>query len=111
MLSTNAIQRAIDETNGAGDGIVCAPAGTLLTGGLELKSRVTLYLKLGCVLLGSTSIGDYDYHPGPSPHPGDKRRQLPLKQSRRKKNPPTEPLRPSLPNTLHGENNRILILN
>jgi polygalacturonase len=31
----------------------------------SLKSRVTLYLKAGCVLLGSRSFGDYDNHPGP----------------------------------------------
>jgi polygalacturonase len=38
-LSTKAIQRAIDEANGAGGGIVCAPAGTFLTGGLELRAE------------------------------------------------------------------------
>ena len=35
-----------------------------------MKSRVTLYLEAGCVLLGSKSIDDYDYHPGP-PVQGD----------------------------------------
>jgi hypothetical protein len=49
---------------------VYAPPGTFLTGGLELKSRVTLYLEAGCVLLGSKSFDDYDYHPGP-PMQGD----------------------------------------
>jgi polygalacturonase len=39
--------------------------GTFLTGGLELKSRVTLYVEAGCILLGSPSISDYAYHPGP----------------------------------------------
>ncbi len=64
-LNTKSIQRAIDETNGAGGGIVWAPPGIFLIGGLELKSRVTLYLEAGCVLLGSTSFDDYEYHPGP----------------------------------------------
>jgi polygalacturonase len=62
-LSTRAIQRAIDEVSHAGGGIVHAPAGRFLIGGLELKSRVTLYLDEGCTLLGSTSIDDYESHP------------------------------------------------
>ncbi len=69
-LTTKAIQRAIDDVFKAGGGLVYAPPGTFLIGGLELKSRVTLYLEAGCVLLGSKSIEDYDYHPGP-PMQGD----------------------------------------
>lgn len=64
-LNTKAIQRAIDAVFHAGGGLVYAPPGTFLTGGIELKSRVTLYLEAGCVLLGSPSIRDYIYHPGP----------------------------------------------
>ncbi len=64
-LNTAAIQRAIDEVFRAGGGLVYAPPGTFLTGGLVLKSRVTLYVEAGCVLLGSTSNDDYEYHPGP----------------------------------------------
>ena len=56
--------------NGAGGGVVYAPPGIFLIGGLELKSRVTLYLEAGCTLLGSTSIEDYAYHAGP-PMQGD----------------------------------------
>jgi polygalacturonase len=63
-LNTTAIQRAIDEVFQAGGGLVYAPPGVFLVGGLELKSRVTLYLEAGCVLLGSTSIDDYAYRPG-----------------------------------------------
>jgi polygalacturonase len=69
-LNTAAIQRAIDDVFRAGGGLVYAPPGTFLIGGLELKSRVTLYLEAGCILLGSASIGDYAYHPGP-PVQGD----------------------------------------
>ena len=58
-LNTQAIQRAIDDISGAGGGTVYAPPGSLLVGGLELKSSVTLYLEAGCVLLGSTSMADY----------------------------------------------------
>lgn len=69
-LNTAAIQRAIDEAFRIGGGVVYMPVGTFLTGGLELKSRVTLYLEAGAVLLGSPSIEDYAYHPGP-PFRGD----------------------------------------
>ena len=69
-LNTSAIQRMIDDVSNAGGGVVYAPPGIFLVGGLELKSRVTLYLEAGCILLGSTSIADYSYHPGP-PMQGD----------------------------------------
>ena len=62
-LNTKSIQRAIDDVLRAGGGLVYAPPGTYLIGGLELKSRVTLYVEAGCVLLGSTRIEDYDYQP------------------------------------------------
>lgn len=65
-LCTGAIQRAIDEVFQAGGGLVYAPPGTFLIGGLELKSRVTLYLEAGCILLGSTAIDDYTYNSGPA---------------------------------------------
>jgi len=45
VLNTKAIQRAIDEVFQAGGGLVYAPPGIFLTGGLELKSRVTLYVE------------------------------------------------------------------
>lgn len=64
-MNTAAIQRAIDEAFRQGGGVVYMPPGTFLTGGLELQSRVTLYLEAGCVLLGSPSIKDYAYHAGP----------------------------------------------
>lgn len=63
-LNTAAIQRAIDDAFSAGGGLVYAPPGTFLTGGLVLKSRVTLYVEAGCVLLGSPKLADYDYRPG-----------------------------------------------
>jgi polygalacturonase len=69
-LNTEAIQRAINDISRAGGGTVYAPPGKFLVGGLELKSGVMLYLEAGCVLLGSTSIADYAYHPGP-PMQGD----------------------------------------
>jgi polygalacturonase len=67
---TKAIQRAIDDVFQAGGGLVYAPPGQFLVGGIELKSRVTLYLEAGCAILGSKSFDDYAYHPGP-PVTGD----------------------------------------
>jgi hypothetical protein len=64
-LNTKAIQRAIDDAFKAGGGLVYVPPGRFLIGGLELKSRVTLYLEAGSVLLGSTDIADYAFVPGP----------------------------------------------
>jgi hypothetical protein len=58
-LSTSAIQTAIDECALAGGGDVIIPEGTFITGTLFLKSNVTLYLKTGAVLKGSTNLNDY----------------------------------------------------
>lgn len=58
-LCTSAIQRAIDEAAHAGGGIVHVPQGKFLTGRIDLRSHVTLYLDEGSELLGSTSLDDY----------------------------------------------------
>ena len=63
-LNTRAIQRALDGAYQEGGGVVHVPAGTFLTGRLELKSRVTLYLDAGATLLGSTSMSDYQGESG-----------------------------------------------
>ena len=75
-LNTRAIQRAIDEAFQAGGGTVTVPAGTFLTGRIELRSRVTLNLEAGSTLLGSTSINDYNPEPGSSAYPGTNPRHL-----------------------------------
>ena len=59
-MNTRAIQRAIDDSFGNGGGVVHVPAGTFLTGRLDLRSHVTLYLDAGSTLLGSTSLSDYE---------------------------------------------------
>jgi polygalacturonase len=69
-LNTVAFQKAIDQATSAGGGTVVVPAGDFLTGGLVLRSRVTLHLEPGAILRGSTRVEDYDYHPGP-PVEGD----------------------------------------
>jgi polygalacturonase len=58
-LSTVAIQRAIDECNAAGGGVVLIPAGNYKTGSIFMRSNVTLNLENGATLYGSTDIKDY----------------------------------------------------
>lgn len=68
--NTSAIQKAIDSAYASGGGIVYFPPGVFLTGGLVLRSRVTLYLEAGSVVRGSAELQDYEYHAGP-PKEGD----------------------------------------
>jgi len=75
-LNTRAIQRAIDDVSSVGGGTVNVPEGTYLTGGVELKSRVTLNLQSGSMLLGSASMNDYNAVSGTSSHPGANPRHL-----------------------------------
>ncbi|MCM1520899.1 MAG: glycosyl hydrolase family 28 protein [Lachnoclostridium sp.] len=59
IISTAAIQRAIDECTTSGGGTVNVPAGAFKTGSIVLKDNVTLYLENGATLYGSTDINDY----------------------------------------------------
>lgn len=58
-LNTTRIQKAIDDCAAAGGGTVRFPVGRYLTGTIQIKSHVTLYLEEGAVLLGSTDVADY----------------------------------------------------
>ncbi len=58
-LCTKAIQEAIDQCFLNGGGEVTVPEGRFLTGGLRLRSDVTLHLSENAVLLGSTDPEDY----------------------------------------------------
>jgi hypothetical protein len=58
-LGTRAIQKAIDAAGTVDGGIVEIPAGTFLTGPLQLRSGVTLQLDEGAILLGSRNVKDY----------------------------------------------------
>ena len=58
-LCTKAIQSAIDACFLSGGGTVEVPSGTFLTGGIRLRSNITLMLKSGAVLLGSRDSDDY----------------------------------------------------
>lgn len=56
---TKAIQSAIDACFLAGGGEVVVPTGTYLTGGIRLRSNVTLHLMENAVILGSVYPEDY----------------------------------------------------
>ena len=60
LVTTN-IQAAIDACHRAGGGEVVVPEGIYRTGGLELKSGVTLRLLDGATLEGSADCSDYAY--------------------------------------------------
>ena len=58
-LDTRAIQAAIDACESAGGGRVYLSNGTFLSGGIRLKSNVTLCVEAGAVLLASRNKEDY----------------------------------------------------
>lgn len=58
-LSTQKIQKAIDETSRKGGGTVIVPEGEWLTGRLTLKDNVNLHLEQGAILRFSGDIKDY----------------------------------------------------
>ena len=61
-LQTRQIQETIDTCFREGGGKVVIPAGVFRTGGLRLRSNVTLYLESGAILEGSKDPDDYaDY--------------------------------------------------
>jgi polygalacturonase len=59
LLSTKAIQAAIDDCHLNKGGTVLIPAGTFVTGTIYLKSYVTLRLEKGATLFGSIHLNDY----------------------------------------------------
>lgn len=58
-MDTVAIQTAIDACARQGGGTVSLPAGTYLSGTLELKSNMVLRLEPGSILRGSGDLKDY----------------------------------------------------
>jgi polygalacturonase len=56
---TIAIQKAIDVCAGRGGGTVHLAAGTYLSSPIILKSKITLHLDKGAILLGSSNHEDY----------------------------------------------------
>ena len=59
LLSTEAIQKAIDRCAAAGGGRVVVPSGNYKTGTIVLRSHVNLHLEAGATLFGSTQLQDY----------------------------------------------------
>ncbi|MDL2309630.1 glycoside hydrolase family 28 protein [Parabacteroides sp. OttesenSCG-928-B22] len=59
VLSTKAIQAAIDSCHNQGGGTVVFEPGTYLTGALFVRSGVNLQIGEGVTLLASTDINDY----------------------------------------------------
>ncbi len=59
VLSTSALQQAIDDCSKAGGGRVVVPVGNYKTGTVVLRSYVHLYLEQGATLYGSTDLADY----------------------------------------------------
>jgi len=58
-MNTSSIQQAIDACAAGGGGTVIVPPGTFLTGSLQIRSRVTLEIGPGGILLGSPDLTDY----------------------------------------------------
>lgn len=59
VLSTKAIQAAIDKCHASGGGKVIIPAGNYKTGTIYLKNNVSLHLEKGATLFGSPRLKDY----------------------------------------------------
>lgn len=60
-LNTAAIQRAIDAVPAGG--VLEIPAGTFVSGALQLKSNMTLQLDKGATLLGTERVDGYELQP------------------------------------------------
>lgn len=69
-LDTKAIQAAINQCNKEQGGTVLVPAGTFVTGTVELKSNVRLYISAQAILLG-TDDGKQYYAADAIPLTGD----------------------------------------
>lgn len=59
-LNTTSIQKGIDFISANGGGTLVFYVGRYLTGSVRLKSNVTIKLEEGAVLVGSSSIYDYN---------------------------------------------------
>ena len=58
-LSTSPIQKAIDDANKNGGGIVYVPAGLYYSGQLILKSNVKIYMEAGSVIRATNDCSQY----------------------------------------------------
>jgi len=58
-INTSAIQKAIDSCEAKGGGTVVIPAGTFISGTIQLFSNIDLHLERGAILKGSDKVSDY----------------------------------------------------
>ncbi len=58
-INTTLIQNTIDQMNNSGGGTIYFPSGIYLTGPIELKSNITLFLDAGAILKFSDNFDDY----------------------------------------------------
>ncbi|MGB8321177.1 MAG: glycosyl hydrolase family 28-related protein, partial [Ignavibacteriaceae bacterium] len=58
-INTIAIQNTINKCRDAGGGTVLIPAGTFISGTIQLFSNINLHLESGAVLKGSKNVSDY----------------------------------------------------
>jgi hypothetical protein len=65
-LDTPSINKAIEACAAAGGGQVLLPPGRYLSGTVHLKSRMTLFLEAGAVLVGTTKLDQYEYPTPPA---------------------------------------------
>ncbi len=59
-VNTKAINAAISACNKAGGGIVLVPAGTFLSGTINLLSNVDFHLEIGATIKGSDNLKDFE---------------------------------------------------
>ncbi|HEY9165759.1 MAG TPA: glycosyl hydrolase family 28 protein [Candidatus Kryptonia bacterium] len=58
-VNTVAIQRANDNCRNSGGGVVLIPAGTFVSGPIQLFSNIELLIETGATLKGSGNVSDY----------------------------------------------------
>jgi hypothetical protein len=58
-LDSKSIQETINQCSKSGGGTVIFPAGTYLSGSIEMFSNITLQLEAGSVIKGSPNLADY----------------------------------------------------
>lgn len=61
VLNTDAFKKAVDACAENGGGTVVVPSGTYLTGSVELKSNITLFLESGGTIKASGNPDDFPY--------------------------------------------------
>ena len=60
VSTTPAFQKALEACEKAGGGTVYVPAGTYLTGPIQLKSNMNLFLDAGAEIMFSNDLAEYD---------------------------------------------------